>query len=132
MHERCRTLGSLAGYLDGWTPCQRDTHSAFQVGLRFAEQPEERIRRVDSTAPRGVTPTIELRGKLPLEPRLVARGTDADSLANAISGGLELVDEAFRRRCRIYACSRFSLEKTIVDWENALFEVVRSHENRNA
>ena len=75
--------------------------------------------------PVGATPEL----LTPLEPRLVARGTDADALASAISGGLELVDDAFRRRCRAYACSRFSLERTIVEWEKALLEVVRSDES---
>jgi glycosyltransferase involved in cell wall biosynthesis len=68
--------------------------------------------------PVGATPEL----LEPLEPRLVARGTDSDALADAISDALDLTGPEFRRRCREYACERFSLETTIAKWERALAE----------
>jgi glycosyltransferase involved in cell wall biosynthesis len=70
--------------------------------------------------PVGATPEL----LLPLEPRLVARGTDASALADAISGALDLADETFRRRCREYACARFSLDRAVVEWERALTDAI--------
>ena len=70
--------------------------------------------------PVGATPEL----LAPLDPRLVARGTDADALADAISEALALTGPEFRRRCREYASERFSLETTIAEWERALVETV--------
>jgi glycosyltransferase involved in cell wall biosynthesis len=70
--------------------------------------------------PVGATPEL----LAPLDPRLVARGTDADALADAISEALALTGPEFRRRCREYASERFSLETKIAEWERALVETV--------
>jgi glycosyltransferase involved in cell wall biosynthesis len=69
--------------------------------------------------PVGATPEL-LR---PLEPRLVAQGADVEPLAAAIADALELVGPDFRRRCREYACARFSWDAAIPVWEEALEQV---------
>jgi glycosyltransferase involved in cell wall biosynthesis len=71
--------------------------------------------------PVGATPEL-LR---PLDPRLLAAGTDPELLAEAIAGGLALATTAFRERCRDYALQHFSWEQAIVAWEDALTEAVR-------
>jgi glycosyltransferase involved in cell wall biosynthesis len=71
--------------------------------------------------PVGATPEL-LR---PLEPRLLARGTDPDLLAAAIADGLSLATPAFRERCREYASQRFSWDRAIVAWEDALVAAAR-------
>jgi glycosyltransferase involved in cell wall biosynthesis len=62
----------------------------------------------------------------PLDPRLVARGSDPESLAAGIHEGLGLVDDVFRARCRDYAVARFDWEKVTEAWEDALSEAARS------
>ena len=66
--------------------------------------------------PVGATP--ELLG--PLDPRLVAAGSDPQALADAIREALSFADDGFRDRCRAYAVSRFDWNRVIVDWEDAL------------
>jgi len=56
----------------------------------------------------------------PLDPRLVSGGTDAVSLAKAISGALDAATPELRRRCREYAVERFDWERVIPAWEDAL------------
>lgn len=71
--------------------------------------------------PVGATPEL-LR---PLEPRLVAPGTDAASLARAVDGVLRLSTPELRLRCRAYACERFAWDVVIEGWERALSEAAR-------
>jgi glycosyltransferase involved in cell wall biosynthesis len=66
--------------------------------------------------PAGATPEL----LEPLDPRLVARGSDADSLAVAIRDALAFVDDDFRRRCREYAVARFSWGQVTRAWEKEL------------
>jgi glycosyltransferase involved in cell wall biosynthesis len=66
--------------------------------------------------PAGATPEL----LDPLDPRLVARGSDADSLAVAIQDALAFVDDDFRKRCREYAVARFSWDQVTRAWENEL------------
>ena len=68
--------------------------------------------------PIGATPEL----LAPLDPRLVASGSGHEALATAIRAGLDLGGERFRRRCREYACTRFSWAEAIVGWEQALQE----------
>ena len=66
--------------------------------------------------PVGATP--EVLG--PLDPRLVASGSDPHSLAAAIREALGFVDQAFRVKCRDYAVGRFDWGEAIGSWEIAL------------
>jgi glycosyltransferase involved in cell wall biosynthesis len=66
--------------------------------------------------PAGATPEL----LEPLDPRLVAGGSDADSLAVAIQGALAFVDDEFRKRCRDYAVARFGWEQVTRAWEKEL------------
>jgi glycosyltransferase involved in cell wall biosynthesis len=66
--------------------------------------------------PVGATPEL-LR---PLDPRLVARGSESEALAAAIAHGLDLSGPEFRNRCRDYASSNFAWDKVIVGWEGEL------------
>jgi glycosyltransferase involved in cell wall biosynthesis len=69
--------------------------------------------------PVGATPEL----LEPLDPRLVARGSDPESLAKAISETLSFADDdAFRARCREYALARFDWDKVIAGWEGALID----------
>jgi len=61
----------------------------------------------------------------PLEPRLLARGTDPPALAEAIRTGLGLATPAFRTRCREYALARLDWEAVLPDWERVLEDAVR-------
>lgn len=74
--------------------------------------------------PVGATPEI----LAPLDPRLIARGTDPASLADAIRMGLGLGTSAFRQRCCDYARARFSLDAALAEWERVLGEAVARHE----
>lgn len=56
----------------------------------------------------------------PLDPRLVARGTDPRTLAAAIRSGLELATPALRERCRAYAEARLSPHAVLPKWERVL------------
>jgi glycosyltransferase involved in cell wall biosynthesis len=60
----------------------------------------------------------------PLDPRLVARDSDRDSLATAIRHALAFVDDDFRARCRQYAKDRFDWDRVIPGWEEALANAV--------
>jgi glycosyltransferase involved in cell wall biosynthesis len=66
--------------------------------------------------PVGATPEL----LEPLDPRLVARGSDPDSLAVAIREALEFIDDGFRARCREYAVARFNWDMVAAAWEQAL------------
>jgi glycosyltransferase involved in cell wall biosynthesis len=66
--------------------------------------------------PVGATPDL----LEPLEPRLVASGTDARALAKAVRTGLELATPELRRRCRSYALERLSWTTVLPAWERAL------------
>jgi glycosyltransferase involved in cell wall biosynthesis len=63
----------------------------------------------------------------PLDPRLVSRGADPDSLAAAITEALAFVDDDFRSRCRQYALERFDWNRVTEAWEEALAGVAPSH-----
>lgn len=58
----------------------------------------------------------------PLEPRLVAEGSDPESLALAIGDVLTFSDDELRRRSREYAVTRFDWERVTRMWEEALVE----------
>lgn len=66
--------------------------------------------------PVGATPEL----LAPLEPRLLARGTDAEALADAIRTGLELATPALRERARAYAVERLSWHAAMPAWEAVL------------
>ncbi len=66
--------------------------------------------------PVGATPEL----LEPLDPRLVARGSDPDSLAVAIRKALAFTDDDFRARCREYAVARFEWDRVMRAWEDAL------------
>jgi glycosyltransferase involved in cell wall biosynthesis len=70
----------------------------------------------------GATP--ELLG--PLDPGLVARGSDPESLARTIDEALALVDDDFRARCRHYAMTRFDWNEVARAWEDVLSEAART------
>jgi glycosyltransferase involved in cell wall biosynthesis len=70
--------------------------------------------------PTGATPEL----LEPLDPRLVARGSDPDSLAVAIRDALNFIDDDFRARCRTYALARFDWDQVTGAWEEALEQVV--------
>jgi glycosyltransferase involved in cell wall biosynthesis len=72
--------------------------------------------------PVGATPEL----LAPLDPRLVARGADAASLATAIREALGFGDKDLRVRCRDYALGRFGWETVVTQWERALTETVKS------
>jgi glycosyltransferase involved in cell wall biosynthesis len=69
--------------------------------------------------PIGATPEL----LTPLDPQLIAEGTDPGALAAAIRRGLALTSDGLRRRCRDYACARLAWERVIPAWEEALTEV---------
>jgi glycosyltransferase involved in cell wall biosynthesis len=60
----------------------------------------------------------------PLDPRLVAGGSDADSLAVAIRSALNFADDDFRARCRRYVLARFDWDQVMGAWEEALERLV--------
>jgi glycosyltransferase involved in cell wall biosynthesis len=66
--------------------------------------------------PAGATPEL----LEPLDPRLVARGSDPESLADAIRDALDFIDEDVARRCRSYALARFDWDHVTGLWEEAL------------
>jgi glycosyltransferase involved in cell wall biosynthesis len=70
--------------------------------------------------PIGATPEL----LAPLDRRLVSAGTEPARLAEAIRAGLALASPPFRARCREYAEARFGWDTAIVEWEQALTEVV--------
>jgi glycosyltransferase involved in cell wall biosynthesis len=61
----------------------------------------------------------------PLEPRLVAEGSDPESLALAIGEALTFSDDDLRRRSREYAMTRFDWVPVTRVWEEALEETTR-------
>jgi glycosyltransferase involved in cell wall biosynthesis len=73
--------------------------------------------------PAGATPEL----LEPLDRRLVARGSDAGSLAVAIRDALAFVDDDFRRRCRAYAVARYSWDEVVRGWEEELVALRGSH-----
>jgi glycosyltransferase involved in cell wall biosynthesis len=72
--------------------------------------------------PAGATPEL----LEPLDSRLVSDGTDADSLAAAVTGALAFTDGDFRKRCRAYAQSRFDWDQVVAVWEEELAEAMSS------
>ena len=66
--------------------------------------------------PAGATPEL----LEPLDPRLVAAGSDPDSLAVAIRDALAFIDDDFRDRCRDYAVARFGWDRVTRTWEEEL------------
>jgi glycosyltransferase involved in cell wall biosynthesis len=62
----------------------------------------------------------------PLEPRLVARDSEPDSLAAAIADALAFSDAGFGARCREYAIARFDWDEVTRLWEEQLIEVATS------
>jgi glycosyltransferase involved in cell wall biosynthesis len=66
----------------------------------------------------------------PLDMRLVAQGSEPESLAAAIRRTLAFVDDDFRAHCRQYAKDRFDWDRVIPIWEEALANAV-SLENRS-
>jgi glycosyltransferase involved in cell wall biosynthesis len=66
--------------------------------------------------PVGATPEL----LEPLDARLVARGSDPDSLAIAIRRALAFINDDFRSHCRDYAVARFNWDEVAVAWEEAL------------
>jgi glycosyltransferase involved in cell wall biosynthesis len=62
----------------------------------------------------------------PLDPRLIARGSDSDSLAAAIRDALAFADDDFRARCRDYALRRFDWALVTEAWEVALSDALRN------
>jgi glycosyltransferase involved in cell wall biosynthesis len=61
----------------------------------------------------------------PLDPRLVAAGSDPESLASAIGEALTFGDDHLRRRSREYAVTRFDWAPVTRMWEEALQEAAR-------
>jgi glycosyltransferase involved in cell wall biosynthesis len=79
--------------------------------------------------PVGATPEL----LAPLEPRLVAAGSEARDLADAIRAGLELATPSLRERARAYAEERLSWAATLPAWEAALSSAGSAgHEGRAA
>lgn len=62
----------------------------------------------------------------PLDPRLVAEGSDPESLASAIDQALTFSDGELRRRSREYAVARFDWDPVTRAWDDALREVART------
>jgi glycosyltransferase involved in cell wall biosynthesis len=73
--------------------------------------------------PVGATPEL----LEPLDPALLAGGTDAAALANAIRAGLRIATPQFRARCRDYALARFAWDAVLPDWERRLQNAVLHH-----
>jgi glycosyltransferase involved in cell wall biosynthesis len=72
--------------------------------------------------PVGATPEL----LSPLDARLVARSPAWIDLAEAIKAGLELETLDLRKRCREYACARFSWDTIVRRWESVLAEAATS------
>jgi glycosyltransferase involved in cell wall biosynthesis len=72
--------------------------------------------------PAGATPEL----LEPLDRRLVARGSDPESLAVAIREALAFIDDDFRAGCRRYALARFDWDQVTGAWEEALAAAVLS------
>jgi glycosyltransferase involved in cell wall biosynthesis len=68
--------------------------------------------------PVGATPEL----LEPLDPRLVAAGSDSESLAVAIRNALAFIDHDFRTSCREYILARFDWDQVTRAWEEALAE----------
>jgi glycosyltransferase involved in cell wall biosynthesis len=66
--------------------------------------------------PAGATPEL----LEPLDPRLVTRDSDPNSLAVAIREAVIFIDEDFRARCREYALACFDWDRVMGAWEDAL------------
>lgn len=76
--------------------------------------------------PVGATPEL-LR---PLDPRLVATGSDAAALADAIASVLPDLGPEMRRRAREHALSSFSWDSVIEGWEQQLVAASGRHATR--
>ena len=62
----------------------------------------------------------------PLDPRLLAGGTDAEAIAQALRTGLDLATPELRARAREYALARYSWPVVLPDWEHVLDVAVAS------
>jgi glycosyltransferase involved in cell wall biosynthesis len=71
--------------------------------------------------PVGATPEL----LAPLDPRLIAEGADASSIARAVRDALPLLDDELRHRCRLYAEEHLSWEGVLDAWEAALAGIAR-------
>jgi glycosyltransferase involved in cell wall biosynthesis len=60
----------------------------------------------------------------PLDPRLVAGGSDPESLASAIGDALVFSNDDLQARCRGYALARFGWDGVMRMWEEELADVV--------
>jgi glycosyltransferase involved in cell wall biosynthesis len=56
----------------------------------------------------------------PLDPRLLARDTDATSIADGVRTGLELATPELRARCRQHALRHYAWSAVMPAWERAL------------
>jgi len=74
--------------------------------------------------PAGATPEI----LEPLDPRLVTRGSDPESLEEAIREALAFGNDAFRMRCREYAITRFDWNGVLAGWEAALLDAAQAQD----
>jgi glycosyltransferase involved in cell wall biosynthesis len=70
--------------------------------------------------PAGATPEL----LEPLDPRLVAGGSDPESLASAIGDALVFSNDDLQARCRDYALSQFGWDGVTRMWEEELADVV--------
>jgi glycosyltransferase involved in cell wall biosynthesis len=73
--------------------------------------------------PIGATPEL----LTPLDPRLVASAPEGEALANAVDDALGFANPELRARCRHYACERFSWERVVDAWEEALVEAAKAN-----
>lgn len=69
--------------------------------------------------PAGATPEL----LAPLDPRLVAAGIDARSLADALAAATSLRTPAFRASCRRHAIAQYAWDTVADAWERNLVEV---------
>jgi glycosyltransferase involved in cell wall biosynthesis len=68
--------------------------------------------------PVGATPEL----LAPLDPRLIARSSDPEAIADAVRMGLALVGPELSRRSREFALERFSWAMAIECWERQILE----------
>lgn len=68
--------------------------------------------------PVGATPEL----LAPLDRRLVAKSSDVDDIAAAVSGALGFAGPELRARCREYASANYSWDTAIQAWEDVLID----------
>jgi glycosyltransferase involved in cell wall biosynthesis len=128
LHKRCRELGIVSHVRILGRVSDDDLRLWYRAADLFVlpSQAHEGFGLVTAEAlasgtpvvgtPVGATPDL----LTPLEPRLVANGTDANALAEVIRAGLELANPALRSRCRTYAEERLSWRAAMPKWEAVL------------